>query len=86
MILGIYSRCTPLLLGTQVSDIGPSWSSCIGGGGVYSKSRESRNNLTYTGEIECSKGNRYEDQFVLSVSSELSSTLTKMDKNCWKDK
>ena len=25
----IYSRCTPLLLGTQVSDIGPSWSSCF---------------------------------------------------------
>ena len=24
MIFGIYSRCTPLLLGTQVSDIGPS--------------------------------------------------------------
>ena len=29
MIFGIYSRCTPLLLGTQVSDIGPSWSSCL---------------------------------------------------------
>ena len=29
MIFGIYSHCTPLLLGTQVSDIGPSWSSCF---------------------------------------------------------
>ena len=29
MIFGIYSRCTPLLLGTQVSNIGPSWSSCF---------------------------------------------------------
>ena len=27
MIFGIYSRCTPLLLGTQVSDVEPSWSS-----------------------------------------------------------
>ena len=29
MIFGICSHCTPLLLGTQVSDIGPSWSSCF---------------------------------------------------------
>ena len=29
MIFGIYSRCTPLQLGTQVSDIEPSWFSCF---------------------------------------------------------
>ena len=28
-LFGIYFHCYPLLFSTQVSDIGPSWSSCI---------------------------------------------------------
>ena len=28
-IFGVYLHCRPLLLSTQVSDIGPSWSSCF---------------------------------------------------------
>ena len=28
-LIGIYFCCSPVLLNTQVSDIGPSWSSCF---------------------------------------------------------
>ena len=28
-LFGIYPPCKPVLLSTQVSDIGPSWSSCL---------------------------------------------------------
>ena len=28
-LFGIYLNCKPVLLSTQVSDIGPSWSSCL---------------------------------------------------------
>ena len=28
-LFGIYFHCLPVLLSTQVSDIGPSWSSCL---------------------------------------------------------
>ena len=28
-LFGIYLHCEPVLLSTQVSDIGPSWSSCL---------------------------------------------------------
>ena len=28
-LFGIYFHCKPVLPGTQVSDIGPSWSSCL---------------------------------------------------------
>ena len=42
MIFGIFSCSTPLLLGIQVSDIGPSWSSCLGYPGL-----EFRNLVSY---------------------------------------
>ena len=68
MIFDIYSRCTPLLLGTQVSDIGPSWSSCLPPctvseapqnlQGVVDHSRLSLNNLPtvpypFTARLSC---------------------------------
>ena len=41
-VFGIYLHCQPVLFSTQVSDIGPSWSSCIGSILVINKKKVKR--------------------------------------------